>query len=131
MGEYMVGLVGEASYQPAIRRIGAGAVVRLVHEPSNRFDNRAVQALVSNGQTIGYLPRDHWLARVIIDEDADVMAIVEEVTGGKGAKASRGVVLKVFTGADARAAMLRPMHHSGAAHSLGRLFASIFARLLR
>ena len=114
MGEYMVGLVGEASYQPAIRTIARGHVVDLVHEPSNPYDPDAVKAVTTDGQTIGYLPREHWAGPIVRDGKPEHLAVVAEVTGGKGAKASRGVVLVLFTADEAKAARARAQPRSAA-----------------
>lgn len=93
---YSVGLVGESHYQTAIRRCGPGDPVSLVHEPTNRFDNRAIAAKVM-GQVIGYLPRDGWATAVLLDERKNIdgrIASIEQSGGGM-----LGVVVTVSIGA--------------------------------
>ena len=53
------------------------------------------------GATLGYLERDGWLTRAIIDQGTAVAASIEAITGGTKGKPSRGVVLSVRTAADA------------------------------
>jgi hypothetical protein len=67
VGDEDAEIVGESHYQPALRRIvgyvdparGASfrCVVRLVREPTNRYDKNAVRADVGN-ETVAYLSRD-------------------------------------------------------------------------
>jgi HIRAN domain len=123
MGEYMIGLVGEGSYQRAIRRTARGHVVRLIHEHDNRHDPQAVKAITAMGETIGYLPRDHWARKIVISGSPEHLAVVAEVTGGTRNKPSRGVVLVLFTADEARAMMDR------AKSRRTNVFARIFARL--
>lgn len=65
---YPVGIVGERSYQDAIARLNEGQQVMLWREPGNPYDDRAIAVAMSNGATIGYLPRDHWLRDALLDE---------------------------------------------------------------
>jgi hypothetical protein len=62
-GLFDVEVVGEASYQPALRsetnRASAGRILVSVQtEPSNKMDRNAVRICGSSAQTLGYLPRD-------------------------------------------------------------------------
>lgn len=91
---YPVGLVGESRYQKNIRGLRAGDFAELVHEPDNPHDARAISARDCDGATLGYLPRGHWLARVIIDEAKQTRVRIKDVTGG-GRGESLGVVLTV------------------------------------
>lgn len=122
MGEYMAGLVGESQYQDAIQTVRRGEVIALIHEPENPYDPRAVKAATHAGRTIGYLPRDHWLGRAIIDEAADPLAVIAEVTGGGKGKRSKGIVLAIFTGkeADAMRARAAPLQRLPASRTGGR-----------
>lgn len=101
MGKYTVHLVGESSYQEAIRRASPGDLVRLLPEPQNPHDPRAIRASDVTGATIGYIERDSWLTRVMLDEGTAVLARVLEVIGGEANKPSLGVVLEVLTAKDA------------------------------
>jgi len=105
MGRYTVHLVGEANFQAAIRGIRAGTPVKLTPEPENPHDPRAIKAVVNGTDTIGYVERDSWLTRVMIDEGTSVASRVHEVIGGEAGKPSLGVVLEVLTAADAEAAL--------------------------
>ncbi len=90
---YPVGIVGEASYQPAIRRAKPGQPVSLVHEPSNPYDGRAICVQSVHGERIGYLPRDSWLHRVLLDEGREVAGRIKSIEGKP-----MGVVLEVVVG---------------------------------
>lgn len=101
MGVYSVHLVGESHYQEACAAAKFRDVVVLVPEPDNRHDPRAVRALDARGCVLGYVPRDHWLQRVVADEGRSVEARVAEILGGEPDAPMLGVVLHVRTGADA------------------------------
>lgn len=97
---YLVSLAGEASYQTAIARTRAGAPVIFRHEPHNAHDARAIAVRVPGkteaGEIVGYLPRDSWLTRVILDEEGHwVRGFVQEITGAATEKPYRGVVLRI------------------------------------
>ena len=104
MGRYTVHLVGEASYQAAIAKVSKGDRVTIEPEPDNPYDPRALRCADVTGETIGYIERDSWLTRAIIDQKTPVTARIEEIIGGVKGKPTRGVVLTVLTGADARPA---------------------------
>jgi len=63
-GRFRQEVVGEASYQPDLRRLAAQQSrheiqVLLLPEPTNRHDRNAVRVVATNGDcTIGYLPRE-------------------------------------------------------------------------
>lgn len=100
MKSYYVGLAGESKYQRAVKALGEGDAVDLVAEPENKFDPRAIRVDSSDGETVGYIPRDSWLTQAIIDQGVDCFAVVKEVTGER----KRGVVITVWLGDDAAAA---------------------------
>lgn len=67
-GEFSLAIVGEASYQSALRRARASGtlqdddgrpvlVVRVKCEPSNQYDSNAVLVQTMGGSTLGYLAR--------------------------------------------------------------------------
>ena len=90
---YPVGIVGEASYQSAIRRARVGQPVRLTHEPSNPHDDRAISVQNLHGERIGYLPRDSWLHSVMLDEGKNIAGRIKSIEGRP-----MGVVLDVVVG---------------------------------
>lgn len=102
MGRYSVNLVGESNYRDAIDILVVGERVTLLHDAGNKYDKRAVKAVDSEGSTIGYIERDSWLQRVVVDERKEVYAEVEAITGGTKGKKSKGVVLLVATAEDAQ-----------------------------
>lgn len=102
MGRYTVHLVGEANYQAAIAKLSPGDPVTIQPEPDNPHDPRALRCADVTGATIGYIERDSWLTRAMIDQKTPVAASIEQIIGGVKDKPSRGVVLTVLTGADAR-----------------------------
>jgi hypothetical protein len=103
MGRYSIELVGESNYQPAVKRLRQGDPIELEHEPSNTFDPMAVVARDVVGRTVGYVPRDSWLQRLIAEEGEDVLARVRAIVGGGPGKPSLGVLLDVWTGKEAAA----------------------------
>lgn len=93
---YKIGLRGESNYQPAIRQLSVGDPIRLQHEPHNPHDRDAIAALDGKGQHIGYVPRDSWVTRAMLDEHKSVTASVATVdASGIGIL---GVVLDVVLG---------------------------------
>lgn len=62
---YLVGIIGEAEHQPAIEKcvIGERVDIQLERQPAA---NTEVLAVVSVRQeTLGYIPRNGWLGRLI------------------------------------------------------------------
>lgn len=105
MGRYTVHLVGESHYQHVIEPLEAGAPVKLLADPENPHDPRAVKAM-HKGETIGYVERDSWLIRAMHDDRTPVASRVDQIIGG-GPGESKGVVLEVLTGVDAEEALGR------------------------
>lgn len=101
MGVYSVHLVGESHYQPNIKPLRPGDPVLLKPDPENKFDKRAVRATDALDRTLGYIERDSWLTRAMLDDGTAVAAQVEEIIGGEPGKPSLGVVLTVATAVDA------------------------------
>lgn len=97
MGIYELPLAGESYCQPACRKVNIGDVVRLTPEPENRYDPRAIRVVTRLGERIGYVPRESWVTRVIIDEDGDVFAVIKKKLGGTRDKPTIGIVLALFT----------------------------------
>jgi hypothetical protein len=91
--QYPVGIVGEASYQPAIRRCSNGQRVSIVHELGNPYDKNALAVVTESGETIGYIGRDSWLQEAVHDQGHGCEAMIKEVRASGGGKF--GVVLDV------------------------------------
>jgi hypothetical protein len=108
-GNFGTEVVGEASYQDALRELGAEALARgqrvevpmyLVADPTNRHDKKAVKIVGSHGKTVGYLPRD-----VAAEYQSDVLRLTRGtgrkiccrgvLVGGSSAKPSIGVWLDI------------------------------------
>jgi hypothetical protein len=90
---YPVGIVGEASYQPAIRRCAPGERVQIVHELDNPYDQQALAVLTNDGNTIGYIARDCWLQDALHDEGHGCEATIKAVSSAENGML--GVVLEV------------------------------------
>jgi hypothetical protein len=90
---YQLGIVGEANYQPAIRRCTIGDCVRIVHEPDNPYDDLALAVVTERGDIIGYVPRDCWLQGAVHDEGKGCDATIKSI--GSGDSGKLGVVLDV------------------------------------
>lgn len=107
MGCYSLHLVGESNYQGAVGQLRVGDPVKLTPEPGNRFDPRAIAAVSRRVGLIGYVERDSWITRAMLDEATPVASRVAEIIGGEPGKPMLGVVLEVLTAADATAALVK------------------------
>lgn len=90
-------IVGEASYQPQIKRIakrGGDFPIELRAEPKNPYDAHAVAVLV-NGVVVGYLARDlapRWQPAILAAEsEGFVVTGTAQIFGGTADKPSLGV----------------------------------------
>lgn len=116
-GDFQQHIVGEASYQAALREIDAGRSekrgrvefrVVLVPEPTNRYDRNAVQCRDEFERVLGYLSRDEardlspHLRRLLAESPPRVVGCMARLMGGHDGK-MLGVVLDV----DWRAAFVR------------------------
>jgi len=90
---YPVGIVGEASYQTAIRSCAVGQRVRIVHEPDNPYDEFALAVATEDGRTLGYIARDSWLQDAVHEEGKGCEAIIKEISAAR--RGRLGVVLDV------------------------------------
>lgn len=95
---YPVGLVGEQSYQSAIRSLCVGEPVKLLSEPDNPHDKRAIVAVSFVGRTLGYLPKRNWLYEAINFEGCGATAKVMAI--GKGQNGFHNVVLEIVVNGD-------------------------------
>jgi hypothetical protein len=78
---YYVAVVGERSYQAAIAKCMVGDLVDLFHERDNPFDSRALAVVTKNGTKIGYIGRDSWVHRVLLDEERGCSANISSIDG--------------------------------------------------
>lgn len=90
---YLLGIVGEASYQAQIRCCRSGQSVEIFHEPGNPHDSFALAVVTSGGETIGYVPRDCWLQDAIHEEGKGCDATIRSIN--TAANGMLGVVLDV------------------------------------
>lgn len=104
--QYFVGIVGEASYQPAIRRCTPGQRVHIVHETENPYDKNALVVMTEGGDSLGYIARDCWLQDAIHDEGRGCEAVIKEISAASAGKlrvvlnvslSGHGVPTRVFT----------------------------------
>lgn len=79
---YPVGIVGEASYQPAIERCHKGEVSTLYRETGNPHDARAIVVKSFTGATIGYIPRSSWLHEVVHERGTGATATIMSLHTG-------------------------------------------------
>lgn len=79
MTTYSIPLVGEQHYQRAIRTLGEGDAVEIVHEPDNPYDAKALAVRTMDDRTIGYLTRDCFIRELVHDEGKGCRATVESI----------------------------------------------------
>jgi hypothetical protein len=116
---YPVNIVGESHYQDAIRATWEGDPVVLYRESGNPHDPRAIVAKTAAGLTIGYLPRDSWLQRVVHDEGDGATATIMSLHPGPPV----AVVLEVAViGTPLDVAHYAPAPATPRAGWLGKLF---------
>lgn len=83
---YPQALVGEQFYQQAIARCQVGDIIDVSHERGNPVDPRAIVARRRDGgETIGYIPRDSFVQRVMHEDGESVAAAISGIfTGRRG-----------------------------------------------
>ena len=74
--QFPLRLVGEQFYARAIARCREGDRVTLVHETGNPYDARALAVVSPRNEIIGYIPREGWLHRALLDEGNGYRAII-------------------------------------------------------
>ena len=79
---YSVGVVGEQNYQAAIARCNVGDKVALFHETDNPHDDQAIVVLSRAGQTLGYIPRDSFVQRVVHEQGMACAATIKNASKG-------------------------------------------------
>lgn len=93
---YTVRIVGVSNYQKAIIDGHVGDPVVLTPEPDNPYDPRAIAVFDDYGATLGYLPRDSWLHRALLDEGKIAEAHIAQIGDENGErKGMLGVALDV------------------------------------
>ncbi len=83
MSKYPVVLTGHAMYAAALAALNPRDPVKIVHETGNPYDADALAVYggaKGEGGKIGYVPKDSWLRRAIIDEHKPVTAELIEVS---------------------------------------------------
>ena len=108
MGRYTAHVVGEAQFQDVIAEIAEGKrarLVKLVPEPDNLEDPRAIKAITLDGRKVGNLERDSWLVRAMLDEKQPVASRIMEISGSNQQQPLRTIVLEVLTGREAEEAL--------------------------
>ena len=90
--KYPTSIVGERSYQPAIKRCREGEPVTLMLEPDNPYDADAIAVVSKRGETIGYLARSCWIREPVLEEGKGCVATIASIQSGE--KSIIGVVLE-------------------------------------
>ena len=88
---YMVGIVGEASYPVAVRRVRVGMAAAISREPDNPHDRNALRVDIG-GDTVGYIARGDWLHEALASGRKSVVAVVHAVAKKQE---NTGIVLSV------------------------------------
>lgn len=96
--KYKVGIVGESNYQDAIEQTEPGEPVDFFREPDNPHDEHAVVVTNMHGQKIGYLARDSWVRRAIVQDGKPCCALIKSIKKSGG---NYGVVLDLSLAGDA------------------------------
>lgn len=79
---YPIRLVGTRSYGVAVGRAAVGDPAHIVREDGNPFDADALAVVDGDAQTLGYIPRDSWLRRALIEEAKGAVAVIAAVEAG-------------------------------------------------
>lgn len=91
-------IVGESFRQAQIARTMIGEVVRLIHDPANDYDARAIAVLNAREEQVGFLPRGGWLTRALLDDQALYSAKVLEIHRASAQRPYAAVILDVILG---------------------------------
>lgn len=94
-GPYYVNIVGESYWQDEIARCSVGEEVILAHDTNNSHDPRAIAVVGPRYERIGFLPRDGWLTRALIDEKHSYKATISDLHQASGERLHIAVVLSV------------------------------------
>jgi hypothetical protein len=90
---FPIGIVGESKYQRSIAACHEEDEVLIWHEADNPYDERAL-AVTARGETIGYIPRDSFLHRGLLDEKQACSARIMKLQRGHE-RGNTGVVIEV------------------------------------
>ena len=83
---YTIALVGTQRRLRAIGNAAPGETVRLLHEPDNPYDDRAIAVMNAAGEQIGYLPKGSWAGEALIEEVKGCQARITEITFPAGVR---------------------------------------------
>lgn len=75
---YPVRLAGTRSYAAAVGWAVEGDPVHILRERGNPYDPDALAVVDGDGRTLGYVPRDNWVRRALVDEGRGARARVTE-----------------------------------------------------
>lgn len=91
-----------SSRQAELALCQRGDPIRLVREPDNRHDSRAVAIVSERGVRVGYLGRDRaaWMASKI-DRGFPVRAIIDRIKGAHLPGSPLGIVVRINMDGDA------------------------------
>ncbi len=98
MGRYSATLTGEEEFQTAIAQLSPGDEVTLRPVLGDPDSPRALRCTDISGANIGFIARDNWLAKTVLDQKSAVRTLVESISDPAPV---RRVTLTVLTGADA------------------------------
>ena len=108
MGRYTEHLTVEPECQKAIAAVTPATRIKLVPEPDNPDDPRAVKAITMDGVKVGYIERDNWLVKAMIDDKTPVASRIIEIGPAAPDSALCRIILEVLTEQDATDALARP-----------------------
>lgn len=92
---YRANVVGESYRQPAIAKAKVGEPIRFLHDVNNAYDARAIMVVTPRDEQIGFLPRDGWLTRALLDEERGYEASIAEIHPRSSDRPHLSVVLEV------------------------------------
>lgn len=82
---YTMHIVGEQHYQEAIAASEANDPITVAHEVGNPHDNEALVVInAQSGRTLGYLPRDSFVHRLVFEEGKSVTGQIESIFDREG-----------------------------------------------
>ena len=115
MGRYTEHLTVEPECQKAIAAVTPATRIKLVPEPDNPDDPRAVKAITMDGVKVGYIERDNWLVKAMIDDKTPVASRIIEIGPAAPDSALCRIILEVLTEQDATNALARPARAAASA----------------
>ena len=89
---FPIALVGESFFQAEIARCEEGELLGIWHEHNNPYDKRALVVKSARGRPIGYVPRESFAKRALLDEGQGCSATIKEIATARG---KSGVVIEL------------------------------------